>query len=226
MLPSRSRVYASPCGLDLTSRTPSASTFSVGSISRRFRSSETTRNVSKSPWINSKWPRRSPSACPTRTIPPPCSSRKLVLTFERATASVAEISSAGSGCGDRNNRACTCATVRLIPHRVPISPQCKMNFCATGVKLFFVGSLIFALPNLASFLLLSSCLLFLLLQNIQSFPLPVKSFLPVLFLAFPASRRAATLLAVVPERPRKGSSDQCARTKRVPLPGQIGRAHV
>src|ERR1700719_1189796 len=139
MLSSRSRVYASPCGLDLTSRTHSASTFSVGSISRRFRSSETIRKISQTSLIDSKWSRRSPSTCTTRTIRHPCSSRRLVLTFERATASVAEISSAGSGCGDRNNRACTCATVRLIPHRVPISPQCKMNFCATGVKLFFVG---------------------------------------------------------------------------------------
>jgi S1-C subfamily serine protease len=49
-------------------------------------------------------------------------------------------------------------------------------------------------------LLLSSYRLFLLLQNIQLFPLPVKPFLPVLFLAFPASFRAATLLPVVSER--------------------------
>src|SRR5256884_662287 len=75
----------------------------------------------------------------------PCNSRKLVLTFERATASVSEISSAGSGCGERNSSACTCATVRLIPQRVPISPQCKMNFWATGVNEFFVGWLIFDL---------------------------------------------------------------------------------
>src|ERR1700674_5515670 len=76
----------------------------------------------------------------------PCSSRKLVLTFDRATANVAEISSAGIGTGERNNSACTCATVRLMPQRVPISPQCKMNFWATGVKLFLVGSLIAPFP--------------------------------------------------------------------------------
>src|SRR5882762_7739852 len=177
ILSSRSRVYASPWWLDFTSHTHSASTFSVGSISRRFRSSETIRKISHTSLIDSKWSRRSPSTCTTRTIRHPCNSRRLVLTFERATASVAEISSAGSGCGDRNSSACTCATVRLMPQRVPISPQCKMNFWATGVKLFFVGSLIFALPCQASFLLLLSCLLFLLLQNIQIFPCLVKSYL-------------------------------------------------
>src|SRR5271169_2282722 len=76
----------------------------------------------------------------------PCSSRKLVLTFDRATASVSEISSAGSGCGDKKSSACTCATVRLMPQRVPISPQCKMNFWATGVKLLLVGSVILPFP--------------------------------------------------------------------------------
>src|SRR5882672_5169613 len=60
--------------------------------------------------MDSKWSRRSPSTCTTRTIRHPCSSRKLVLTFERATASVAEISSAGTGRGERNSSACTCAT--------------------------------------------------------------------------------------------------------------------
>src|SRR6267142_5367585 len=145
MLSIRSRVYASPRGSAFTSCTHSASTCSVGSISRRFRSSETIRKISHTSLMDSKWSRRSPSTCTTRTIRHPCSSRKLVLTFERATASVAEISSAGTGRGDRNSSACTCATVRLIPHRVPISPQCKMNFCATGVKAFcviFVLSLI------------------------------------------------------------------------------------
>ena len=146
MLSSRSRVYASPCGLDLISRTHSASTFSVGSISRRLRSSETMRKISHTSLVDSKWSRRSPSTCTTRTIRHPCSSRRLVLTFERATASVSEISSAGSGCGDRNSSACTCATVRLMPQRVPISPQCKMNFWATGVSVFFAGSLIFSTP--------------------------------------------------------------------------------
>src|SRR5882672_8687292 len=145
MLSIRSRVYASPRGSAFTSCTQSASTCSVGSISRRFRSSETIRKISHTSLMDSKWSRRSPSTCTTRTIRQPCNSRKLVLTFERATASVAEISSAGTGRGDRNSSACTCATVRLIPHRVPISPQCKMNFCATGVKelcVIFVLSLI------------------------------------------------------------------------------------
>src|SRR5258707_3998 len=144
MLSSRSRVYASPCGFALTSRTHSASTFSVGSISRRLRSSETIRKISHTSLIDSKWSLRSPSTCTTRTILHPCSSRRLVLTFDRATASVSEISSAGSGTGDRNSNACTCATVLLMPQRVPISPQCKINFWATGVSEFFVGSLILA----------------------------------------------------------------------------------
>src|SRR6266403_1546490 len=145
MLSIRSRVYASPRGSAFTSCTHSASTCSVGSISRRFRSSDTIRKISHTSLMDSKWSRRSPSTCTTRTIRQPCNSRKLVLTFERATASVAEISSAGTGRGDRNSSACTYATVRLIPHRVPISPQCKMNFCATGVKalcVIFVLSLI------------------------------------------------------------------------------------
>jgi hypothetical protein len=80
-------------------------------------------------------------------MPHACNSRRLVLTFDRATDSVSEISSAGTGFGARNSNACTCATVRLMPHFVPISPQCKMNFCATGVSPAcdsFVSSLIFA----------------------------------------------------------------------------------
>src|SRR6266478_3666547 len=177
MLSSRSRVYASPCGLDLTSRTHSASTLNVGSISRRFRSSETIRKISHTSLIDSKWSRRSPSTCTTRTIRHPCSSRRLVLTFERATASVVEISSAGSGFGARNSSACTCATVRLIPHRVPISPQCKTNFCATGVSVYCVVCVLIALPPVVSFLPFSSCPLFLLLQNIQYCPPAVKVFL-------------------------------------------------
>src|SRR5271163_2175165 len=75
-------------------------------------------------------------------MPHPCNSRRLVLTLERATDKVLEISSAGNGCGERNNSACTCATVRLIPHLVPISPQWRMNFCATGVSEVLVWSLI------------------------------------------------------------------------------------
>src|SRR6266481_2349172 len=179
MLSSRSRVYASPCGFAFTSRTHSASTLSVGSISRRLRSSETIRKISQTSLIDSKWSRRSPKTCTTRTIRHPCNSRKLVLTFDRATASVSEISSAGNGLGDKKSNACTCATVRLIPHRVPISPQCKINFCATGVNEFFVASLIFDLPRFASFAPLSSYLLFLSLQNILFFPALVKPYFPV-----------------------------------------------
>src|SRR5437667_12351000 len=66
----------------------------------------------------------------------PCSSRRLVLTLDSATAKVSAISSAGSGWGERNNSACTWATVRLMPQRVPISPQWRMNFWATGVREF------------------------------------------------------------------------------------------
>src|SRR5579863_1981543 len=75
-------------------------------------------------------------------MPQPCNSRRLVLTLERATDSVLEISSAGNGCGERNSRACTCATVRLMPHLVPISPQWRMNFWATGVSVGLVVSVI------------------------------------------------------------------------------------
>ena len=74
-----------------------------------------------------------------------------------------------------------------------------MNFWATGVRLFFVVSLIFSLPGFLSFLPRSSRLFFLLLQNIQLFPFPVKHFLPALFLDFPASRPAATFLAAALE---------------------------
>src|SRR6266852_5250493 len=75
-------------------------------------------------------------------MPQPCSSRRLVLTLDRATLSVAAISSAWSGRGERNSKAWTCATVRLMPQRVPISPQWRMNFCATGVRAGILYSLI------------------------------------------------------------------------------------
>src|SRR5579871_1596110 len=70
----------------------------------------------------------------TRTMPQPWSSRRLVLMLERATESVSVISSAGRGFGERKRRAWTWATVRLMPHLVPISPQWRMNFCWTGVR--------------------------------------------------------------------------------------------
>src|SRR5271165_260678 len=72
----------------------------------------------------------------------PWSSRRLVLTLERATARVVEISSAGRGWGERKRRAWTWATVRLMPQRVPISPQWRMNFWATGERTAFVLSVI------------------------------------------------------------------------------------
>src|ERR1043166_1189753 len=62
------------------------------------------------------------------------SSRRLVLVLERAMPRVSAISSAGRGFSERKRRACTWATVRLMPQRVPISPQCRMNFCATGER--------------------------------------------------------------------------------------------
>src|ERR1700722_20348660 len=67
-------------------------------------------------------------------MPQPSSSRIDVLTFDRATLSVWAISSAGNARGDRYNSAWICATVRLIPHLVPISPQCKMHCFCTPVK--------------------------------------------------------------------------------------------
>src|ERR1041385_4851027 len=63
-------------------------------------------------------------------MPQVSSSRMDVLTFDRATLNVSAISSAGSAFGDRYNNAWICATVRLIPQRVPISPQWSMYcFC-------------------------------------------------------------------------------------------------
>src|ERR1700685_3011196 len=67
-------------------------------------------------------------------MPQVSSSRIDVLTFDRATLKVSAISSAGSARGDRYSKAWICATVRLIPHRVPISPQCKMYCFCTPVK--------------------------------------------------------------------------------------------
>src|SRR3984893_19290146 len=82
--------------------------------------------------MDSKCWRRSPKTDTLRTIRQPCNSRRLVLTLERATDKVRAISSAAIGRGDRNRRAWTWATVRLMPQRVPISPQWRMNFWAAG----------------------------------------------------------------------------------------------
>jgi len=59
--------------------------------------------------------------------------------------------------------------------------------------------------------LLSLCLLFLLLQNIQLFPLSVNSYLPVPFLAFPASPHAATFIIHSPQGPGKDSLPRTGR---------------
>src|SRR6188768_340926 len=67
-------------------------------------------------------------------MPQPWSSFRLLLTFERATLSVAAISSAFTGLGEMKSRAWIWATVRLIPQRIPISPQWRMNFCWTGLS--------------------------------------------------------------------------------------------
>src|SRR6266566_10040540 len=69
-------------------------------------------------------------------MPQFCSSWRLLLTLERAIARVVAISSAGNGRGERKRRAWIWATVRLIPQRVPISPQWRMNFWATGESVF------------------------------------------------------------------------------------------
>src|SRR5438874_7337403 len=55
---------------------------------------------------------------------------------------VVAICSAASGRGERKSKAWIWATVRLIPQRVPISPQWRMNFCATGES-FFISILLF-----------------------------------------------------------------------------------
>src|ERR1700704_4066249 len=71
-----------------------------------------------------------------RMIPQFWSSRRLVLILDRATPRVLAISSAGNGFSERKRRAWTWATVRFIPQRVPISPQWRMNFWATGGRSF------------------------------------------------------------------------------------------
>jgi hypothetical protein len=63
----------------------------------------------------------------------------LLLTLERATPRLSQISSAGSGLGAIINKAWTCATARLIPQRQPISPQWRMNFSMTGVSFMLIS---------------------------------------------------------------------------------------
>src|SRR5713226_5336988 len=86
-----------------------------------------------------------------------------------------------------------------MPHRVPISPQCKMNFWATGVKLFFGVSLIFPF-QVSPLLSHPSRLLVLLIQNIQLFPSFVKRFLTCPFSGLPCrSPRLRTNLHAISE---------------------------
>src|SRR5713101_3665479 len=101
-----------------------------------------------------------------------------------------------------------------MPQRVPISPQCKMNFWATGVKLFFVVSLISSLPGLLSFLPPSSCLLFLLLQNIQLFPFRVKHFFTCPFSGLPRLSPRCYLPSCSPGSHWKGSCGHASETQR------------
>src|SRR5260221_2114129 len=63
--------------------------------------------------------------CTTRTRFQFCSSRRLLLTFERATCSRPAISSACIGRPSRKSSAWICDTVRFTPQRQPISPQCS-----------------------------------------------------------------------------------------------------
>src|SRR6185369_93430 len=65
-----------------------------------------------------------------------CSSRRLLLTLDRATERVLAISSAVKGLAERYSRAWIWATVRFTPHFVPISPQWRMNRCSTGERVF------------------------------------------------------------------------------------------
>src|SRR5690348_2612972 len=99
-------------------------------------------NISQTSFKDSKCWRRSPSTDTLRTMRHPCSSRRLVLTLERATESVRAISSASSGRGERKSRAWIWATVRFTPQRVPISPQCRMNFWDGGESNDFEVSVI------------------------------------------------------------------------------------
>src|SRR6516225_7747527 len=149
----------------------------------------------------------------------PCSSRRLVLTFERATARVSEISSAGSGCGERNSRAWTCATVRLMPQRVPISPQWRMNFWAIGVR-GFGDLLVCALISVSSLyseitrttVRLSRCFLRNPAPRVSAegeFCAGNVSRTPVLFTGFPVSRFEHTFLLGFRPLPRDHVYESC-----------------
>ena len=74
-----------------------------------------TRNVSITSLSASKRSRRSPMMCTRRTTPQVISSRRLVETFDRLTSRSLLISSASSGLGETNSKACTWAIVRLMP---------------------------------------------------------------------------------------------------------------
>src|ERR1039458_3815082 len=76
--------------------------------------------------------------CTTLTTPQDWSSLRLLLTWERATPSADTISSADSGLGEKYSKAWICATMRLMPQRAPISPQCKTSFSMTGSRFISV----------------------------------------------------------------------------------------
>src|SRR6266542_7012753 len=96
----RSSVYLSLCLSFSASTMHSRNRFRVGSISRRLRSSSTTRNISHTSFIDSKWSRLSFITWTSLTIPHPCNSFRLVLTFERATPNASAICSAFRGCSE------------------------------------------------------------------------------------------------------------------------------
>src|SRR5205809_146333 len=78
--------------------------------------------------------------CTTRTRLQFCSSRMLLLTFERATCSRPAISSACIGRPSRKSSAWICDTVRFTPQRQPISPQCSTKRRPTALIASAKGS--------------------------------------------------------------------------------------
>ena len=77
---------------------------SVGSISRRRRSSASTRKISQTSAGASKYSRRSPGWCFRRTRRHDCNSFRPMLTLERENSSASAISSAFSRAGDEQQR--------------------------------------------------------------------------------------------------------------------------
>jgi len=114
------------------SNTHARKTDNVGSISRFFRSANIVLQRCQTSFDISKCSFHSPRMITDINNPHPSSSRRLVLTFDRATDKVSAISSASNGRSAKYNNAKICATVRLIPHFVPISPQCRTNRVIVG----------------------------------------------------------------------------------------------